>query len=215
MPFFIGFSFGAGTLISEVVLTRFLSVISWYYLAFVSVSMAMFGMTAGALAVQLRPPWFGDRDVTRRMVQWTLAMAVSIPLSLMTMLSVPLYLAAASRIFILSCCCRPSLPSLLLLRFAVSLSFPGFRSHRTHLFRRSGRRGAGCCFGSSLLGCGRARARSSWSPRCCSQAPRSTRDMRARSRSRNGPSVGGGTALDSRAQRVDILRNPAELGKAD
>ena len=79
----------------EVVLTRILSVTSWYYLAFVSVSMAMFGMTAGALAVQLRPHWFGDRDVARRMAQGTFAMAVSMPLSLMTMLSVPLDLAAA------------------------------------------------------------------------------------------------------------------------
>ena len=39
----------AGTLMYEVVLTRVLSVVSWYYLAFVSVSMAMFGMTAGAV----------------------------------------------------------------------------------------------------------------------------------------------------------------------
>lgn len=38
----------ACTLIYEVILTRLLSVVSWYYLAFVSVSMALFGMVAGA-----------------------------------------------------------------------------------------------------------------------------------------------------------------------
>jgi hypothetical protein len=34
----------ASTLMYEIVLTRLLSVTCWYYLAFVSVSMAMFGM---------------------------------------------------------------------------------------------------------------------------------------------------------------------------
>ena len=54
--FFIGlFLLCAGTLTYEIVLTRLLSVVCWYYLAFVSVSMAMFGMTAGALLVQVRP----------------------------------------------------------------------------------------------------------------------------------------------------------------
>jgi hypothetical protein len=47
------FLVSCATLMYEVVLTRLLSVVSWYYLAFVSVSMAMFGMTAGALFVQL------------------------------------------------------------------------------------------------------------------------------------------------------------------
>src|SRR3974390_454893 len=52
--FFTGlFLLCASTLMYEVVLTRLLSVVCWYYLAFVSVSMAMFGMTVGALAVQL------------------------------------------------------------------------------------------------------------------------------------------------------------------
>jgi len=57
--FFIGLLLlCACTLMYEVILTRLLSVVSWYYLAFVSVSMAMFGMTAGALVVQLRPAFF-------------------------------------------------------------------------------------------------------------------------------------------------------------
>ena len=63
----IGFFLGLGlmcasTLMYEITLTRLLSVTCWYYLAFVSVSMAMFGMTAGALAVQLRPAMFESRS---------------------------------------------------------------------------------------------------------------------------------------------------------
>src|ERR1019366_2430182 len=78
----------ASTLMYEVVLTRLLSVVCWYYLAFVSISMAMFGMTAGALTVQLRPRLFAAPLVPRRLAQATLATAISLPLSLMTMLAV-------------------------------------------------------------------------------------------------------------------------------
>jgi SAM-dependent methyltransferase len=79
----------ASTLMYEVVLTRLLSVICWYYLAFVSVSMAMFGMTAGALAVQLRPDWFTEAQIRTRLAQSALATAVAMPLSLVTMLAIP------------------------------------------------------------------------------------------------------------------------------
>ena len=87
----------ASTLMYEITLTRLLSVVSWYYLAFVSISMAMFGMTAGALAVQFRPDLFTDALIPRRLVQSALAMAISLPLSLMTMLAVPLYVVAAAQ----------------------------------------------------------------------------------------------------------------------
>ena len=79
----------ASTLMYEVVLTRLLSVVSWYYLAFVSVSMAMFGMTAGALMVHLRPDLFSDAQIPQRLVQVSMAMAISLPISLLTMLAVP------------------------------------------------------------------------------------------------------------------------------
>ena len=59
----------ASTLMYEIILTRLLSVTCWYYLAFVSVSMAMFGMTAGALAVQLRSEWFPGNLIRRRLSQ--------------------------------------------------------------------------------------------------------------------------------------------------
>src|SRR5438270_10511681 len=77
----------------EIVLTRLLSVTSWYYLAFVSVSMAMFGMTAGALAVQLRPEKFAKRLIPLRLSQAALAAAISMPLALLTMLAIPVDLS--------------------------------------------------------------------------------------------------------------------------
>src|SRR5262250_3385810 len=95
-PFFLGLLLlCASTLMYEVILTRLLSVVSWYYLAFVSVSMAMFGMTAGALFVHLRPHVFREELVRRRTYQATLAAAVSMPIVLLTMLAIPLDLSLA------------------------------------------------------------------------------------------------------------------------
>ena len=58
-PFLAGlFLLSAASLMYQVILTRLLSVTAWYYLAFVAVSMSMFGLTLGALLVQLRPSLF-------------------------------------------------------------------------------------------------------------------------------------------------------------
>jgi hypothetical protein len=58
------------TLMFEILLTRIFSVTLWYHFAFVAVSVAMFGLTAGALAIYLIPRWF-PQERTRT------AMAVS------------------------------------------------------------------------------------------------------------------------------------------
>ncbi|MBM4041803.1 MAG: hypothetical protein FJ290_25170, partial [Planctomycetes bacterium] len=42
----------------EITLTRLLSVVAWYHLAFFVIATAMLGMTAGAIAVYLRPRRF-------------------------------------------------------------------------------------------------------------------------------------------------------------
>ena len=85
----------ASTLMYEVVLTRLMSVTSWYYLAFVSLSMAMFGMTAGALFIQLRPEWFAEGQIRRRLAQSAVGAAIALPLSLVTMLSIPVDISLA------------------------------------------------------------------------------------------------------------------------
>lgn len=84
------FLLSGATLMYEVVLTRLLSVVCWYYLAFVCISMAMFGMTAGALWVHLRPSLFTAEAIPRRLAAATLAMAISLPLALVTVLAVPI-----------------------------------------------------------------------------------------------------------------------------
>jgi hypothetical protein len=90
IPFFCGlFLLSASTLVYELVLTRLLSGMTWYYLAFVSVSMAMFGLTAGALLVQLRPKLFAGELAHKRIAQAVFVAAVAIPFSLMTMLAIP------------------------------------------------------------------------------------------------------------------------------
>lgn len=90
VAFFAGLALlSASTLMYEVLLTRLLSALCWYYLAFVSVSAAMFGMTVGALLVQLRPRWFPADLAPIRLTQTTFAMAVSIPLTLLTSLAIP------------------------------------------------------------------------------------------------------------------------------
>lgn len=94
--FFAGlFVLCASTLMYEVVLTRLLSVICWYYMAFVSVSMAMFGMTVGALMVQMRPAFFTPELAPRRLYQAVLGVAISMPVSLIVMLSIPLDISMA------------------------------------------------------------------------------------------------------------------------
>src|SRR5215469_12203310 len=94
--FYLGLAFiCSGTLLYEVVLTRLLSVLCWYYLAFVSISMAMFGMTAGALAVHLCPAWFKADDVTTRLGQAAFVMAASVPVALLLILAVPLDISFA------------------------------------------------------------------------------------------------------------------------
>jgi len=96
LVFYFGLSLiCACSLMYEVVLTRLLSVLCWYYLAFVSISTAMFGMTAGALAVQLRPDWFRPSDISTRLSQAAFSMAGSMPITLVIMLAVPLDISLA------------------------------------------------------------------------------------------------------------------------
>src|SRR5947209_13055786 len=76
------FLFGLGivasaTLMLEIVLTRVFSVIMWYHMSLVAVSMAMFGMTVGALVVHRRPEWFRPADVGRACSRSALWVGVS------------------------------------------------------------------------------------------------------------------------------------------
>src|SRR5918994_6795576 len=77
------------TIMYEIALTRIFSVATWYLFAFVAISVAMFGMTVGALVVYLRPAWFPALDVSRGLGVSALLFGVAIVLSLLTQLAVP------------------------------------------------------------------------------------------------------------------------------
>ncbi len=78
------------TLMLEILLTRITSVIAWYHLAFFVISLAMLGMTAGAVMVFLLPGAFTDEQVPKRMTQTTLAFAATTPIAAGMAMSIPL-----------------------------------------------------------------------------------------------------------------------------
>jgi spermidine synthase len=60
--FYVGVALVTGaTLMMQLIMTRILSVMAWYHLAFFAISIAMFGMTAGAVWVYLRKDRFVER----------------------------------------------------------------------------------------------------------------------------------------------------------
>lgn len=78
------------TLVLEILLTRITSVVAWYHLAFFVISLAMLGMTAGAVIVFVRPQAFTDALVPRRATQACLALAATAPLAIAVGLMIPL-----------------------------------------------------------------------------------------------------------------------------
>ena len=78
------------TLVLEILLTRITSVVAWYHLAFFVISLAMLGMTAGAVIVFVRPQTFSDEQVPRRATQGCLALAATAPLAVAVALMIPL-----------------------------------------------------------------------------------------------------------------------------
>jgi hypothetical protein len=77
------------TLMYEIVLTRIFSVAMWYHFAFVAISVALFGLTAGALIVHLRPHSFRDEVVKRQMWRFSLLYAVSVAAAFVVQLAIP------------------------------------------------------------------------------------------------------------------------------
>src|SRR5215813_9583773 len=77
------------TIVYEIALTRIFSVTMWYHFAFVAISVAMFGMTVGALTVYLRPQWFNPGDLAQHLGVSALLFGITIVFSLLTQLAVP------------------------------------------------------------------------------------------------------------------------------
>jgi hypothetical protein len=77
------------TLMYELLLTRIFSVTMWYHFAFVAISVAMFGMTVGALLVYLLPSFFTAEQAKAHLAWSGLLFGISMPLSFLTHLSIP------------------------------------------------------------------------------------------------------------------------------
>jgi len=77
------------TLMYEILLTRIFSVTMLYHFAFVALSVAMFGMTAGALGVYLAPAVFTADRLREHLARAAVLFGPAIVLSFLTQLSVP------------------------------------------------------------------------------------------------------------------------------
>ena len=87
---YIGIFFVAlATLMYEILLTRIFSVTMLYHFAFVALSLAMFGLTAGALVVYLAPGLFPPERLRERLALAAVAFPIAMVLSFMTELSIP------------------------------------------------------------------------------------------------------------------------------
>src|SRR5207245_8171453 len=80
------------TLMYEILLPRIFSVTLWYHFAFVAVSIAMLGLTAGAMCVYLFPYYFATEHVRYRLALCSLLFSLSTVLSLLVYLLVPYYI---------------------------------------------------------------------------------------------------------------------------
>ncbi len=77
------------TLMYEILLTRIFSVTMWYHFAFVAISVAMFGMTVGAIVVYLFPRYFAQEQTKYHLALGALLFAYTIVFSFLTQLSIP------------------------------------------------------------------------------------------------------------------------------
>src|SRR5882757_236626 len=106
----------AATLMLQIIETRIISVISWYHLAFFVISIAMFGLTAGAVFVYLRREEFRPEHLSYDLAVAALAFALTTDLAMLMQLTL---VTGAS----------PSLTSLVAwTEFALCLAVPFFFS---------------------------------------------------------------------------------------
>jgi hypothetical protein len=83
------FAITLATLMHEILLTRIFSVTMWYHFAFMAISIAMFGMTAGAILVYVRPAPFEGKRLPRTLVLCSSAYALTLVLGFVAYLQVP------------------------------------------------------------------------------------------------------------------------------
>jgi hypothetical protein len=77
------------TLMYEILLTRIFSVTMWYHFAFMAISIAMFGMTAGAVIVYFFPDYFKAERTNQHLGLFSLSFAISTVISFWIDLRIP------------------------------------------------------------------------------------------------------------------------------
>ncbi|MCS6898206.1 MAG: hypothetical protein RMJ98_02680 [Myxococcales bacterium] len=90
-PFLLGlFLVTSASMAAEVLVTRLLSVVTWYSLAFLVLAMGMFGLTVGAVRVYLRSEEYVSERLASSLSRDALAFSVLLPLSYILLLLIPL-----------------------------------------------------------------------------------------------------------------------------
>lgn len=84
------FAVTLATLMLQILLTRIFSVTLWYHFAFMAVSIAMFGITFGAVWVYLRPAAYAPERAPEQLAWSTLGFAISTVVCFVLHLYVPL-----------------------------------------------------------------------------------------------------------------------------
>jgi hypothetical protein len=84
------------TLMYEILLTRIFSVVMWYHYAFVAISVALFGMTVGAVLVYLFPRYFTRDRTHHHLALSAWLFSLSIVLSFLTYASLALVMDSRS-----------------------------------------------------------------------------------------------------------------------
>src|SRR5918994_7784407 len=85
----------AATLMLQIVETRLISVTSWYHLAFFVISIAMFGLTAGAVWVYFRSETYRPQQLSYHLSVASLAFALATVFALLVQLTIVTSLPAS------------------------------------------------------------------------------------------------------------------------
>ena len=80
----------------EILLTRIFSVTMLYHFAFVALSVAMFGLTAGALIVYLAPHLFPPEKLRRRLAMVAVTLPIAIVASFLIEIRIPFRVSTSS-----------------------------------------------------------------------------------------------------------------------
>lgn len=89
------------TIMYEILLTRIFSVTMWYHFAFMAVSIALFGMTVGAIIVYLFPDHFAQRRIHRNLATSAMFFPITVVASFWIHLSIPLQTGQATSVTLL------------------------------------------------------------------------------------------------------------------